>query len=190
MKIDILLLGLFMAGLSYPGHCGGLVDCEARLQIVADHFRNPSSRIAGVHLETRVSVSSQVPDGLDAYADSRSNRVYVSPRVCRYGDMSKIVLIAHEVGHLVAHARLPRLKLDAYSRTPQIGGAIHEGVADGYARDMLRQISTLDFVIDAMRAVCAAESSGEYGFDTRYGSSACAHLGGLTSAGEHAIGGR
>lgn len=190
MKIGILLLGPFMAVLSYPGHCGGLADCEARLQIVADHFRNPSGRIAGVHLETRVSVSSQVPDGLDAYADSRSNRIYVSPRVCRYGDLSKIVLIAHEIGHLVAHARLPWLKLDAYSRTPQIGGAIHEGVADGYAGDMLRQISILDFVIDAMRAVCSAEPSGPDGFDTRYGSSACAHLGGLTSAGEHAIGGR
>ena len=89
MKIDILLLALFMAGLSYPGHCGGLVDCEARLQIVADHFRNPSNQIAGIHLEIRVIVSSQVPDGLDAYADSRSNRVYVSPRDCRYGDLSE-----------------------------------------------------------------------------------------------------
>jgi hypothetical protein len=55
---------------------------------------------------------------------------------------------------------------------------------------MLRQISILDFVIDAMRGVCAAESSGADGFDTRYGSSACAHLGGLTSVGKGAIGGK
>jgi hypothetical protein len=47
MKIDILLLGLLMTEISFPGYDGGLVDCEARLQAVAEHFRNSSNRIAG-----------------------------------------------------------------------------------------------------------------------------------------------
>ncbi len=131
-------------------------------------------------------VSSRVPEGFDALADSRGNRVYVAPRVCRYGDMSKIMLLAHEIGHLVGHARLPELRRDAYSESPRIGLAVHEGVADDMAATMMRQIPTLDFALDAVRGICAAEPSRSDGsaFDGRYGSSACAHLGGFTAVRE------
>ncbi len=153
---------------------------------MADHFRDPASRLAGYQLDIKVMVSIQVPEVFDAYADSRGNNVYVAPRVCRYGDMSKIMLLAHEIGHLVGHARLPELKRDAYSVSPRIGMAVHEGVADEMAATMMRQIPTLNFAIDAVRSICTAESSrsDSSDFAVRYGSSACAHLGGFTSGRE------
>lgn len=183
MKLRILIIAGLIQGIALSGHCSDLSDCESRLQAIADHFRNPASRLAGYRLDVKVMVSSRVPDDFDAYADSRGNKVYVAPRVCRYGDMSKIMLLAHEIGHLVGHARLPELKGDAYSVSPRIGLAVHEGVADEMAATMMRQIPTLDFAIDALRSLCAAESSRSDGSDfaMRYGSSACTHLGGFTS---------
>lgn len=185
MKLRVLLIAGLMQGLAISGHCGDIPDCETRLQAIADHFRNPASRLAGHQLEVKVTVSSRVPEGLDALADSRGNKVYVAPRVCRYGDMSKIMLLAHEIGHIVGHARLPELRRDAYSESPRIGLSVHEGVADEMAATMMRQIPTLDFAIDAVRGICAAEPSPDgSAFDIRYGSSACAHLGGFTSGTE------
>lgn len=185
MMLRVLLIAGLIQGLAISGHCGDVPDCEVRLQALADHFREPASRLAGYQLDVKVMVSSRVPAELDAYADSRANKVYVAPRVCRYGDMSRIMLLAHEIGHLVGHARLPELKRDAYSGSPRIGLAVHEGVADEMAATMMRQIPTLDFAIDALRAVCAAESSSSDGaFAGRYGTTACAHLGGFTSVRE------
>jgi len=125
----ILVLG---CGLCFPmaGCCGDFSACEARLQNVVSRFQASASRLAGEQLEIRVIVTHRVPDGLDAYADSRESRVVVAPRVCSYGEMSRIMLIAHEIGHLVGHARLPELRRDASSGSPRIGLAVHEGVAD------------------------------------------------------------
>ena len=183
MRLRTLLAAALILGIALFGHCGDFPDCESRLQVVAYHFRDPASRLAGCQFDVKVMVSNRVPEGFDAFADSRANTVYVAPQVCHYRDMSKILLLAHEIGHLVGHALLPELRRDAYSASPKIGVAVHEGVADEMAATMMRQIPILDFAIDVLRGVCAADASrsDSRAFDIRNGASACAHLGGLTA---------
>ena len=88
MKAPVLLIAGLIQGFALSGQCGSSPECEARLQAMADHFRDPASRLAGYQLDIKVMVSIQVPEVFDAYADSRGNNVYVAPRVCRYGDMT------------------------------------------------------------------------------------------------------
>ena len=177
-------IAAFAFGLITSAHGAASANCGDQVQSMANRFLQPASQLAGTRIKVETVVTSEVPHGFDALADSRNNRIFMHPRVCSYGDLSKLMLIAHEIGHFVAHARLPILREDAYSGNAQIGASVHEGVADEYAAKIMKTVTMLDFAIDAMAGICAVEHGESVGLNARLGGSACAHLNSFASFGE------
>jgi len=132
--------------------------------IIAERLRNGESMIAETFPEVTVLFADIV--GFTELSARLGPREIVNMLNDVFGRFDKLV---------VEH-KLEKIKTigDCY----MVAGGIPE-------RDPLHCHKVLDFAIDALRAVCAAESSRSDGaFAGRYGATACAHLGGFTSVRE------
>jgi hypothetical protein len=113
-------------------------SCREDFQTVVDEFAPAASALGGKQIRATVFLTSRLGASTNAVADPRVGRIWITETMCSAAENQKRRLVAHELGHYVAHALYPRVAEDAYSgHALQIGVSVHEGLANQYAELML-----------------------------------------------------
>jgi hypothetical protein len=153
------------------------VDCATEFQLLENVLAPMAEKLTEHPMTVKVVMTDLIAAELGGLADSRNSRIFINPLACTFSHISKLSLLAHETGHLVAHALWRNIREDSYSGANKIGVGVHEGLADEYASKMLSALGVLDDAINMLIPVCEASTRISTGQDfNAYSRTACAHL--------------
>jgi hypothetical protein len=152
-------------------------DCATEFQVLENVLAPMAEKLTEHPMIVKVIMTDLIPAELGGLADSRNSRILINPLACTFSHISKLSLLAHETGHLVAHALWSNIREDSYSGANKIGVGVHEGLADEYASKILSALGRLDDAINMLIPVCDASTRITTGQDfNAYSRTACAHL--------------
>jgi hypothetical protein len=135
--------------------CVALIGSTANASCLKEltAIKNELEPIASAMAKTTIApnlIVTDIPTGFYGLAVTRRNILYISNKACGQKSANLHALVAHELGHFVAHVLYPKIEQDSHAKQLQIGLAVHEGLADDIGAKILLASHQPQFVDQAI----------------------------------------